>query len=89
MWHDSQTKHYIMLQLHLQLHSHKKIKYYVIYIYIYNLYDYSNKNIDIIYSVLSIYIDILFHYFDFMNCWHLSLHRLNIALGGHKNIQST
>jgi hypothetical protein len=54
-----------MLQLYLQLHSHKKIKY---YIYIYNLYDYLNKNIDIIYSALSIYIGILPHYFHFMSC---------------------
>jgi len=63
--------------------------YIYIYIYIYHLYDYWNINIDIIYSVLYIYIGILPHYFCFMNCWHLSLHRLNIALSGHKNIQST
>jgi hypothetical protein len=39
-----------------------------IYIYIYNLYDYLDKNIDIMYSVLFIYIGILSHYFHFMNC---------------------
>jgi hypothetical protein len=57
-----------MLQLHLQLHTHKKTSSIMLYIYIYNLYDYLNKNIDIIYSVLSIYIGILPHYFHFMNC---------------------
>jgi len=46
------------------------LKLYLIYVMtsIYHLYDYLNKNINIIYSVSSIYIGILPHYFHFMNC---------------------